>query len=184
VPTKSIPELDELCGRTFTFRRLIHCGETWERTQLPNLPLEPETYNALVELAKNIIDPVVEYFGMIEPTYGFCSASLAKNIPGRIAPAIDQHAGHEKKRGGAHVCSRLGAAIDFLVADEDMEGVADWIIANLPFDRLYFYGRDRPIHVSYGPGQSRIAYRMEITKGSSRMPRPYSKGCPSKLQLG
>lgn len=179
VPSKTVPDLDDLCGRTFTFRQLIHCGETWTRTHLPNLPKEPETYNALVELARNIIDPVVDYFGMIEPTYGFCSAALAKNIPARIAPAIDQHAGHERKRGGTHVCSRLGAAIDFLVADEDMEGVANWIIANLPFDRLYFYGRDRPIHVSYGPEQSRVAYRMEVTKGGARMPRPYSKTYPS-----
>jgi DNA phosphorothioation-associated putative methyltransferase len=179
VPSKTIPELDELCGRTFTFRQLIHCGETWERTQLPNLPQEPETYNALVELAKNIIDPVVDYFGMINLTYGFCSPALAKNIPGRIAPVIDQHAGHEKKRGGTHVCLRLGAAIDFLVADEDMEGVANWIIANLPFDRLYFYGRDRPIHVSYGPEHSRAAYRMEVTKGGARIPRPYSKTYPN-----
>jgi hypothetical protein len=116
---------------------------------------------------------------MIEPTYGFCSAVLAKNIPARIAPSIDQHAGHERRRGGTHVCSRLGAAIDFLVADEDMEGVASWIIANLSFDRLYFYGRDRPIHVSYGPEQSRVAYRMEVTKGGARMPRPYSKTYPS-----
>ena len=60
-----------------------------------------------------------------------------------------------------------------------MEGVANWIIANLPFDRLYFYGRDRPIHVSYGPEQSRVAYRMEVTKGGARMPRPYSKTYPS-----
>lgn len=179
VPSKTVPDLDDLCGRNFTFRQLIHCGETWTRTQLPNLPKEPETYNALVELARNIIDPVVDYFGMIEPTYGFCSAALAKNIPARIAPAIDQHAGHERTRGGSHVCSRLGAAIDFLVADEDMEGVANWIIANLPFDRLYFYGRDRPIHVSYGPEQSRVAYRMEVTKGGARMPRPYSKTYPS-----
>jgi hypothetical protein len=33
--------------------------------------------------------------------------------------------------------------------------VAEWIAANTPFDRLYFYGKDRPIHVSYGPEQKR-----------------------------
>jgi hypothetical protein len=30
-----------------------------------------------------------------------------------------------------------------------MLDVAKWIVSNLPFDRLYFYGIDRPIHVSY-----------------------------------
>jgi hypothetical protein len=39
--------------------------------------------------------------------------------------------------------------VDFLVEDEDMGEVADWIAENVPFDRLYFYGINRPIHVSY-----------------------------------
>ena len=33
---------------------------------------------------------------------------------------------------------RGGASCDFIVDDEDMRQVADWIIANVPFDRLYF----------------------------------------------
>jgi DNA phosphorothioation-associated putative methyltransferase len=175
VSARSIPNLDDPCGSTFTYRQLIECGETWERTRLPNLPKEPDSYTALLEHARYILDPVVAYFGMIELTYGFCSQTLAKSIPARIAPEIDQHAANEKKRSGAYVCCRLGAAVDFLVADENMEEVADWIIENLPFDRLYFYGRDRPLHVSYGPEQSRLAYRMEVTKQGKRMPRPYAK---------
>ncbi len=178
VPRKTPPAPDDICGANFTFRQFIECGETWERTQLPNFPQEAGSFTALAELARYIIDPVVDYFGLVELTYGFCSSGLAKEIPGRIAPALDQHASHEKKRGGAYICNRLGAAVDFLVADEDMEEVADWIINNLPFDRLYFYGYDRPIHVSYGPEQSRCAYRMEVTKGGVRVPRPYSKQPP------
>lgn len=175
VSAGTIPALDDLCGANFTFRQIIECGETWVKIQPPNIPKEAETYTALVELARRILDPVVDYFGMIELTYGFCSPVLAKSIPARIAPGIDQHAAHEIKRGGAYVCSRLGAAVDFLVADEDMGEVADWIIATLPFDRLYYYGRDRPIHVSYGPDQSRAAYRMEATKTGARVPRPYTR---------
>jgi len=56
-----------------------------------------------------------------------------------------------------------------------MEEVANWIVENLPFDRLYLYGRNRPIHVSYGPENSRLAYRMEFSKGGIRMPRPWNK---------
>lgn len=80
---------------------------------------------------------MIDYFGMIRLTYGFASTALTKEIPGRIAPHLDQHAGHELNRAGKPICSRLGAAVDFLVEDEDMVEVAKWITANIPFDRLY-----------------------------------------------
>lgn len=150
-PSSSIPSLDEACGVHFTFRQFIECGETWERTRLANIPWQAATFNALHALATNILDPVIDYFGMIRLTYGFASAALAKEIPGRIAPRLDQHAGHELNRAGKPICDRLGAAVDFLVEDEDMIEVAKWITINIPFDRLYVYGPDRPIHVSYGP---------------------------------
>jgi hypothetical protein len=71
------------------------------------------------------------------------------------------------------VCNRGGAAWDFLVEDEDMRDVAEWIIANLPLDRLYFYGPDRPIHVSYAPEPARLSYQMVSTLGGRSMPRPF-----------
>ena len=55
-----------------------------------------------------------------------------------------------------------------------MREVADWIIANLPFDRLYFYGADRPIHVSYGPQNSRAAFEMVGTAAGALVPRRYA----------
>jgi hypothetical protein len=64
---------------------------------------------------------------MIELTYGFCSPELARRIPGRIAPALDQHAAHERNARGKAVCPRLGAAVDFIVTDENMREVADWM---------------------------------------------------------
>jgi hypothetical protein len=43
--------------------------------------------------------------------------------------------------------------------------VARWVATNTPFDRLYFYRRDRPIHVSYGPQHKRALFEMvELTK--------------------
>lgn len=100
------------------------------------------------DLATEILDPVIEYFGAIRLTYGFSSAELTRNIQRGIAPRLDQHAACERGPQGAFVCERGGAACDFLVEDEDMREVAEWITANPPFDRLYFYGPDRPIHVS------------------------------------
>jgi hypothetical protein len=39
--------------------------------------------------------------------------------------------------------------VDFIVEDENMLEVAQWIVENTTFDRLYYYGADRPIHVSF-----------------------------------
>jgi DNA phosphorothioation-associated putative methyltransferase len=171
VRSHTIPDLDDPCGRYLTFRQIIECGETQARTGLANLPMQPESYNALVELAEHVLDPVIDYFGMIRLTYGFCSPQLAKEIPGRIDPKLDQHAAHEKNRLGAPICSRLGAAVDFIVDDENMQEVAQWLVGNTPFDRLYFYGEDRPIHISYGPNQDRQVVRMTLGKSGRLVPR-------------
>lgn len=151
VRSHTTPGLDEPCGRYLTYRQLIECGDTQQRIGLPNLPKEPETYTALYELVTNVLDPVIEYFGAIKLTYGFCSSELAKLIPGRIAPELDQHAAHEKNKRNRLTCERLGAAVDFLVEDENMLEVAEWVAANTRFDRLYYYAPNRPIHVSFGP---------------------------------
>lgn len=172
VRSRSIPDLDAPCGRYFTYRQLIECGETQARTGLPNRPKEPDTYSALYDLAVNVLDPVIDYFGMIELTYGFCSPELAKQIPARIAPELDQHAAHELNRKGKPICPRLGAAADFLVRDEDMAEVARWIMANLPYDRLYYYGSDKPVHVSYSEHPTGEAYEMRVV-GGRRVPRVF-----------
>ncbi|MBX7136256.1 MAG: DNA phosphorothioation-associated putative methyltransferase [Fimbriimonadaceae bacterium] len=165
----SLPKLDEPCGRNFTYRDLIECGETWRRTGITNRPRNPETYNALHALTTRVIDPLIDYFGMIRLTYGFCSPELAKAIPARIAPKLDQHAAHEHNRFGQHICDRLGAAVDFVVEDEDMVDVAKWIAENLVFDRLYLYGPDRPIHISYGPEMLQQVTIMVTSKTAGRL---------------
>jgi hypothetical protein len=57
-----------------------------------------------------------------------------------------------------------------------MREVADWIIAKLPFDRLYFYGSDRPIHVSYAPSELREATEMKAGPSGRLVPRKYVTG--------
>jgi DNA phosphorothioation-associated putative methyltransferase len=166
-----VPDLDASCGRYLTYRQLIECGETQKKLSHPNLPKEPGSYTALYDLTVNILDPVIEYFGKIELSYGFCSPKLAKHIGRHIAPSLDQHAAHECKTTGAAICARLGAAADFLVRDENMRGVADWIAATLPFDRLYFYESDRPIHISYGPENKREVIDMIGGSNDRRVPR-------------
>lgn len=172
IRSRTIPSLDSHCGRYFNYRQLIECGETQAQTGLANQPVQPDSYTALYELAAHILDPVIDYYGMVRLTYGFSSPGLARKIEGRIAPKLDQHAACELNRNGGHVCPRLGAAVDFLVEDEDMEEVARWVISNLPFDRLYFYGKDRPVHVSYSETPAGEAWEMREV-GGRRVPKAF-----------
>jgi hypothetical protein len=120
VHSTTVPHLDAPCGRYLNYRQLIECGETQRRTQLANLPKEADSYTALYELATHVLDPIIEYFGSIKLTYGFCSPELSRVISQGIAPNLDQHAAHEKNRKGNYVCQRLGAAVDFARAANEM----------------------------------------------------------------
>jgi DNA phosphorothioation-associated putative methyltransferase len=171
VRSQRVPDLDEKCGRYLAYRQLIECGETWEATRVENCPKVPDSYTALYELAINVLDPVIEYFGAIRLTYGFCSPTLERQIKGRIAPKLDQHAACERTSSGTLRCHRQGAAVDFLIEDEDMMEVVRWIAGNTSFDRMYFYGPANPIHVSYGPQQSRSIVAMEMDDRGRRTPR-------------
>lgn len=170
-PAQHTPALDAPCGQYHTFRDFIECGATQARTGLPNLPKQAESYNALAALAQHIIDPVMDYFGGIELTYGFCSPELAKHIKGSIDPKRDQHAVHEVNTRGNLICERKGAACDFIVPDENMLEVAQWIVQNTPFDRLYFYGNDKPLHVSYGDEHNRAIVLMLPGKSGRLVPK-------------
>lgn len=174
--SERIPDLDQKCGANLTFRDFIECGETQQRLGVRNVPINPQTYNALFDLATNVLDPVIDYFGAIKLTYGFCSAGLGRHIHRRVAPELDQHASLEVNRLGRPICARGGAACDFLVEHEDMHEVADWIIAHTPFDRLYFYGPNRPLHVSYSPSRAQLAYRMSQSRSGRLVPATYVQG--------
>ncbi len=65
VRSQTIPDLDSSCGQYFSYRDLIECGETQARARLPNLPKQPDSYTALHDLAVNILDPVIDYYGMV-----------------------------------------------------------------------------------------------------------------------
>jgi DNA phosphorothioation-associated putative methyltransferase len=170
VPASTIPDLDQKCGAWLTYRQLCECGETWERLRPENVPRRPETYNALRTLTRKVLDPVIDYFGAVKLTYGFASSMLTKCISRAIAPKLDQHAACEVSRNGFPVCDRLGAAVDFLIEFENMREVAGWVADHCDFDRLYFYGEDRPIHVSVGPNAAREIYHV-VEKSGRRIPR-------------
>lgn len=173
IRSRDIPSLNSACGGYFKYRDFIECGETQKTLQIENRPKQPETYTALFDLAKNLLDPIIDYFGMVQLTYGFCSAKLNKRISSRIAPKLDQHASHELNRLGSPICERFGAAVDFLVEYEDMFEVSQWIAENLEFDRLYFYGKNRPIHLSFSESPTQqVTVMTRVGKAKSSSPDP------------
>ena len=112
------------CSRHFSYRDLIQCGDTFHQADVSNLPQNEQSWMALSCLVQHILDPVVDQFGELTLTFGFCSQELAKackafskskdKLPA-IYPALDQHACHELSTKGEPVCSRGGAACDFIV---------------------------------------------------------------------
>ena len=53
--------------------------------------------------------------------------------------------------------------------------VAKWIVEFARFDRLYFYGNDRPIHVSVGPDNARAICILRNLPGTKRrIPRQFA----------
>ncbi|MDD5409998.1 MAG: DNA phosphorothioation-associated putative methyltransferase [Methylobacter sp.] len=171
IRSQNTPDLDNSCGRYLTYRQLIECGETQQISKLANQPKQPDSYTALYELATHILDPVIDYFGMVKLTYGFCSHELGKLIKKRVAPKLDQHAAHELNSKNNCICPRLGAAVDFIIEDENMREVADWITENTLFDRLYFYGEHRPIHVSFSAEPKGEYIDLVITENGRQMPK-------------
>lgn len=167
-------QLNDACSVYFTFEMLFHCSDTWLRVQCPNLPLQVESWQAYRELAIEILDPVVRQYGQPRLTYGFCGTELRRAIltnqsPG-IAPRLDQHAACELNQRGKLVCPRQGAAVDLIYPGKNSYQVALWLAQHTPFDRLYLYGPDRPLHISYGPEQNRALVEL-TTHHERRIPK-------------
>ena len=158
----------------FVAADLCCAGETWERTRISNEPAQPESWAALRSLCELVLEPVRERFGRPEITYGFASPELLRLVPTRAAPALDQHASCELNRRGKPVCSRLGAAVDFRIASVSSLTVAIWIAESLPFDRIYFYGSELPVHVSIGPENTGSIVAMLAGPSGRRVPRRVS----------
>ncbi|MEB3336590.1 MAG: hypothetical protein VKJ46_03940 [Leptolyngbyaceae bacterium] len=157
-------------GKHLTLHEFCTCTHTYRRysAKINPFPQHPETIPALQALNQFLLDPVIDQFGQdrFQLTYGFCSPDLKRFLNqkdpvtgvkhGRIDPTRDQHMAHEVKRDGQYYCSRLGAACDFYILDLPSHQLVEWILGHqLPFDSLYFYGSDRPIHLSYGPQHKR-----------------------------
>jgi hypothetical protein len=154
--------LADFCTCTQTYRKYVDKIDPYPQNLEETLP-------ALEALCQYVVDPVIDHFGWerFQLTYGFCSKDLKRFLSqkdpetgiknGRVDPSRDQHMAHEKNRNGKYYCvsgasgtARLGAACDFRIAGLESDRLVEWILEQrLPFDSLYYYGGDRPIHISY-----------------------------------
>jgi hypothetical protein len=155
--------------------QLINWYKSSHPLEINNTTQSSETIKSLEKLVAEVLIPVENQFGPLQITYGFTSAELtkyiAKNSPAGTAPKLDQHASCEVNSKSNLYCVRYGAACDFVVNDiESMHLVAEWINDNLSFDRIYFYGTDRPIHVSVGPDNSKFIQIMGTSSTGKRVP--------------
>lgn len=170
--------LKDACSKYFTYDDFISCGQTQHESGVDNYPKSDESISAIRTLAVNVLDKVRDEFGPLSITYGFVSLKLISEMRRRgvrrISPSLDQHSSYELNTNGKRICERGGLACDFFVHEQNSEIVTNWIIRNCEFDRLYFYGIDRPIHVSYSPELSGKVSIMTECNGKL-MPRTIKK---------
>ncbi len=174
--------LQELCTCSNTYAKYSHLINPY--------PENSESEQALINLHQLILTPVINKFGAenFKLTYGFCSKDLLKflnrekaksTVLGvspksnfsrpRICVKVDQHTAHERNGKGNYYCKHLGAACDFKIMGVDSTKVIGFL-RTLNFDSIYYYGKDRPIHVSYSPSPRRKVW--EFT--AQNTPKPYS----------
>jgi hypothetical protein len=158
-------------GQYLTLEEFCTCTKTYQKyaDRISLYPDNPEeTIPALEALCRNILDPIITHFSQerFQLTYGFCSKDLKRFLSQkdlatgikneRVDPSRDQHMAHEKNRNGKYCCDRLGAACDFRIVRLESDRLVEWILEQqLPFDSLYYYGSDRPIHISHSPWHRR-----------------------------
>ena len=117
-----------------------------------NRPKITSSQLSLEKLLRLILLPVQQRIGKPEITYGFTCFELKKYIqkysPKGTAPELDQHCAFEVNSKGNQICSRGGAACDFYVNGMPSSQIVRFVTRELEYDRIYFYGDERPIHVS------------------------------------
>jgi len=154
---------------------------------IDNSPKEVESINSTLMLVETVLLPVIKKFGDIKITYGFVSPELnryiQKNSSSGTYPSIDQHAASELNNVNNHICKRHGLACDFIVKgyEEQMDEVMLFIVNNLGFDKIYYYGNDRPLHVSVGNESERHLQVMNVSDKGRRIPGRKAYGNEAKM---
>lgn len=140
------------------YNQLIHWYRVKHSVVLNNTPSAASEV-LIRQLVNDVLLPL-QQLGTIQITYGFVGYELNKFIqkysPTGTCPNLDQHASCETNRNGNSICNRIGASCDIVITgyEDRMDEVVQFVVQRLKFDRLYFYGRNRPIHISVAPENS------------------------------
>lgn len=143
---------------------------------IDNHPKEIESVNSILMLIEAILLPIEKEFGDIDITYGFVSSELNRYIQKHSSsgtyPSIDQHAASEINKANKSICKRHGLASDFIVkgCEMQMDKVMLFIVKNLNFDKIYYYGNNKPLHVSVGNNSEKHLQVMNISDNGRRIP--------------
>lgn len=147
-----LPEEQDLIGKKLN-AELINWHLKKHSYMELNEPQALKSVKALEGLAYKLLLPIYSNLGKPIITYGFTTQKLKsviqKNSPNGTAPSLDQHSAYEVNSKGNQICSRGGAACDFYIEGVAASDIVRYIVNNLSYDRIYFYGNDRPIHVSF-----------------------------------
>lgn len=156
--------------------QMINWYQNKHEIVIDNSPVEDSSIKALASLLKEILIPITNKFGAVKITYGFVSSQLntyiQKNSPSGTYPSIDQHSSHELNLKNNSICKRGGMACDFYVLgyESKMNIITDYIVSNLNFDKLYYYGSGRPIHVSVNKEMIKHLQIMNESDNGRRIP--------------
>jgi len=156
--------------------QLINWHQSKHQSTINNLPNEAESIRALIMLIELILKPVSKKFGSLKITYGFVSSTLNKLIqkqnPSGTCPLRDQHSSAEKNQLGNAICKRSGVACDFIVEgfENNMDMILIYIVSELNFDKIYFYGKDKPIHISTNSEPAKHLQVMALSEKGRRIP--------------
>lgn len=148
-----------MISKYISLEKFCTCSQTFQKysNQIDPYPWNSESVDAIALLFQHLIDPIIDHFGRenFQLTYGFCSIDLKKFLEkgrNQTCCQVDQHCAHEVNRKGNYICDRLGASCDFLIKGVGSNALVRHISqTGFPFDSIYYYGDNRPIHISYGP---------------------------------
>ena len=133
-------------------KELINWHNNKHSFEHSNKPIAEDSKAALESMVHQILLPLKRQLGTPSITYGFTSFTLKSYIQklssSGTSPSLDQHSAYEKNSAGKQICSRGGAACDFYIKGVSTSDIVRLIVNQFNFDRIYYYGDDRPLHVS------------------------------------
>jgi hypothetical protein len=167
--------------------QLVNWYREKHNISIDNYPKEVESISSTLDIIETVLLPVSKNFGDVRITYGFVSPELnrfiQKNSSPGTYPSIDQHAASELNNANSHICKRHGLACDFIINgyEKKMDQVMLFIVNNLNFDKIYYYGNDKPLHVSVGNESERHLQIMNISDKGRRIPGRKAYGNEAKI---